>query len=159
VRRPFTGPLAGVIIGAAITVVLLAMFGWFIPPKAADMTIFVLSALAIVVASLAVVGAATMVSTLNDIDRRVKTSVEKYEAEAHKDIERNAAERQAVLNSAAERVTNEISQIRNRLNRNNVIFTVCQLALLVAVTVVYLLQVRHFGGKKTPRLPFAKRRR
>jgi hypothetical protein len=185
--------LLGVVVGAAITVIAFVFLGRLIPPSKADMLTFAIMLVAFVAAAMAIVGAVTIVNSWNDIDKRVKTSTEKYEAEALKaiehdsaerkqeverdaaerkqELERNATERQAAIEESGARVTAEINHLTDRVMRRTKFFTVAMGVLLVAFTVLYVLQghgaelmrawqwlggTRRRAGRKPPRLPFAR---
>jgi ABC-type nickel/cobalt efflux system permease component RcnA len=112
-------------IGAITVVLLLGILNNHPVMESKDLLSFVISVASFMIAILTVVGAVVVVTTWNDIDERTEKIVSKYEKQAKLDIdtyrskkeaelEHSAKERQAAIESSADRVTQEIKEFSDK---------------------------------------------
>lgn len=137
--------LFGVIASAIITgscILVFVLSGQLNPLRTIDAFSFSLAILGVVITVLTLLGSFTLINTWNDIDKRAKTIVEKYEADAKKEIERNATERQMAIETVGERVKTELTVFSKRAIRRDAQFTISMVILLAGFTIVHFWSVR-----------------
>lgn len=124
------GIVGGLVCGALI--VLFVIFGKLDALRTIDALTFAFVVLGVVITALTVVGSFTLINTWNDIDKRTKAIVEKYEQDAKTEIERNAAERQRAIDETGNRTIATANQLTHQLQSRNKLLMIRTLGLFSA---------------------------
>ena len=132
-RQRYNNAIVGGVIGAAVAIFGLVIFGFVVPGRSLD-TI----SIGIIVPAYVLLATLILANTNNSIDARVRSTLDRYEADYKEEIARNQKERQEAMEKAAETMKSEVLPLLQKMQEKNRVFTI---RMVAAVGLFVLVQV------------------